>query len=140
MLRTIITALGATLTLVIFGGCAANPNEVAIETERELAAAGFQMKLADTPEQMDHLNSLTQRQLTPTTKDGETVFIYADATQCRCLYVGNQRNYQAYERILLRQDNERKRQQAAQLNRMAVVQDAAMDWNLWGAWPRPIIY
>lgn len=140
MHRTLVTALGATLILTILGGCAANPNEVAIETERRLAAAGFQMKLADTPEQMDHLNSLTQRELTPTTKDGETVFIYADATSCRCLYVGNQRNYQAYERILLRQDDERKRQQTAQLNRMALVQNAEMDWNLWGAWPRPIIY
>ena len=71
------------LTLV---ACAGMEAEKAVKTEELLAAAGFQLKLADTPDQMAHVQTLTQHQLVPHQKDGKVYYVYADAITCKCLY------------------------------------------------------
>jgi uridine phosphorylase len=133
--KLVAAAVVATLT----AGCASIADQDAIETERRLAAAGFQMKLANTPEKMEQLNRLGQRRLVPMEKDGATVFVYADGKGCKCVYVGSQQNYQEYERLSIQQNVVDEQRQTAQNMNMAVT-NATMNWDMWGAWPRPIFY
>ena len=55
--RVLIAALVALFTVACAGQ--------AMQTERMLAAAGFQMRMADTPEKLARLAKLTQRELMP---------------------------------------------------------------------------
>lgn len=117
------TTIAATTSLVLAAlaaaGCA---QRMAMNNERTLAAAGFQMKLATTPERMQQLEALPQRTLTPVPHEGTVRFVYADAKYCRCLYVGDQHAYDRYQRLEFRQ-------------RIAEEREAAsMDWRPWGPW------
>lgn len=121
-----MTAVAVTMTSL---GCAAIHKSEAIKMERVLAAAGFQVKLADTPEKLAKVTAMTQRKIVPHDKDGETYFVYADALECVCVYAGNAKAHQRYQRLALQQRIANQAQQTAEMN-----QDAAMEWNQWGAW------
>ena len=110
-----------------FSGCA---TQQAIDTERMLAASGFRMKLADTPEKLANVRAMTQRKVVPHEKDGKTFFVYADATSCKCVYVGNQDAYQEFSQMLEQKEMADEDRMIAEEN-----QDASMNWALWGAWP-----
>lgn len=120
-------------TLVIAGlafviglsGCAQIEESNAMSTEQALAAAGFKMKVAGTERQKTKLASLPQRQLTRTVgPNGSVRFFWADATDCNCLYAGNEAAYDSYQKISVSE-------QIAEENEM----DAdMMDWDAWGGW------
>ena len=115
--------------IITFGACAAMKNQEAMQVERTLAAAGFQMKFADTPEKMDHLQTMQQRTLFPTQRDGKPYYIYADATNCKCLYVGTEKAYQRYQKLAIEQQIAEEQRNAAEMNQMS-----AMNWGMWGPW------
>jgi hypothetical protein len=131
--------IAAAFPVIIVGGCASTADQDSMEIERRLSAAGFQMKLANTPEKMAHLNRLGQRRLVPMDRDGATVFVYADGESCKCVYVGSQKNYQEYERLSIQKNVVNEQRETARDMNMAVTNES-MNWDLWGAWPRPIIY
>lgn len=110
-------------------GCASLQNQEAIQTERMLAAAGFQMKFADTPEKMAHLQTLPQRQLSPHERDGAVYYVYADATSCQCVYVGTEQAYDRYQELVIKSQIAQNQLSAAEMN-----QTAAMNWGMWGPW------
>jgi hypothetical protein len=112
-----ITVLGIALA-----GCAAIEKSKATDTEQLLAAAGFKMKPADTPEKLAHLKTLTQLKVVPHERNGKMYYVYADAAYCQCLYAGNQEAYQRYENLIVTQN-------IAQMN-----EAASMDWGMWGPW------
>ena len=113
----IITVLGIALV-----GCAAMKKSEATHKEQLLSAAGFKMKLADTPEKLAHLKTLTQLKVVPHDRNGKMYYVYADAADCQCLYAGNQEAYQRYENLAVKQN-------IAQIN-----EAASMDWGMWGPW------
>lgn len=112
-------AVAAAAALLAAAGC----KTAAMDTERTLAAAGFQLKIASTPEQLAHIESLPQRKLTPTTgPDGENRFIYADAKYCKCLYAGTEKAYDRYRNLEVKQE-------------IAMNEEAAsMNWGMYGGW------
>lgn len=113
----------ALLAMLALAGCAAIQRSDAMDTERTLAAAGFQMKFAKTPEQIAKAESLPQRTLTPTPgPDGQNRFVWADAKYCKCIYVGTEAAYDRYQRLAVRQ-------QIAEN-----VEAASMNWGAWGGW------
>ena len=129
-LRHTVTSLIALVGFaVMFTACAAIQNRDAIEMERVLAASGFQMRLADTPQKLDHLKSMTQRKLVPHQHDGKIYYIYADATSCKCLYVGNEKAYQRYQKLSIEKSIAEHQRIAAEMN-----ENSAMNWGLWGPW------
>jgi hypothetical protein len=121
-----ILLIGAAATCF---ACASIEKSEAIKTERTLAAAGFQMRLADTPQKMAKVEAMTQRKLVPHEKDGETFFVYADALECKCVYAGSQQARQRYEQLAIKQNLANQQQMTAAMN-----EDAAMDWGGWGGW------
>lgn len=112
----------ALLCLLLLSGCARIRAHEAIDTERSLAAAGFRMQFADTPEKQAELAKLPPRKLVSHPKDGEVVWVYGDPTGCKCLYVGSQAAYGRYQRM---QQQELIATEEAQ---------ASMNWNTWGPW------
>lgn len=119
-LRAIVTA--SLFAGVPLGGCAAIQQSQAMDTERALAASGFQMKMADSPQKLAKLQALPQRKLFPQTIDGEVRYVYADATYCKCVYAGSEKSYQNYAKL-------EEQKEIAETNEMA-----AMDWGAWGPW------
>lgn len=122
----IFVLIGFTVTLA---ACAAIQNRDAIEMERLLAASGFQMRLADTPQKLNHLKSMTQRKLVLHQHEGKIYYVYADATSCQCIYVGNQKAYGRYQKLTLEKNIADEQRRAAEMNA-----NATMNWGLWGPW------
>jgi len=118
----------AVVLVVLIAGCAAMREERARDKENMLSAAGFQMKPADTPKRVAHLQTLTPLKLLPYTRsDGKLLYVYADPKGCNCLYVGDETAYQRYRALAQQQKIAQEQMVTAQMNA-----DAAMDWGLWG--------
>ena len=128
-MREMTRYVAAISLVVLVAGCAAMREERAKDKESILSAAGFQMKPANTPQRLAHLQTLTPLKLVPHTRssDGKLLYVYADPKGCECLYVGDEGAYQRYRQLALQQKIAQEQMVAAQMNA-----DAAMDWGLWG--------
>ena len=79
-------------------GCASTPTSPPPPDESALSAAGFKVVLAKTSQQQEHLRSLTPGQITAMERNGTPFFVYPDAAKNQ-IYVGTQKEYQAYRRL-----------------------------------------
>ena len=95
----IFTALSLALA-----GCAALQKNTVADVEGLLAKAGFTKMPADTPQKLAHLKSLPQNKLIRHEHDGNKYVLYADATYCICLYVGNETKLQHYRNLEIQQN------------------------------------
>lgn len=116
-----IAAVSSLLALI--AGCQAIERSEAEDTEQLLAAAGFHMKEATTPEQVANLEKLTQRKVVVHQQDGQPRYVYADAQDCKCVYVGDEDNYDEYQRLTTKEE-------IAEEN-----EEASLDWGMWGPYP-----
>ena len=114
----------------VLSGCAATETQETTSTEQILAAAGFEMRLADSAARVAHLKALTQHKLVPHMHKGEARYVYADAKYCNCVYAGDEAAYQNYQKLALEKQTAEDQLIAVQMN-----EDAAMDWEMWGARP-----
>jgi len=112
------------------GGCATIRRHATLDTEQVLAAAGFVMKLSDTPEKLANLQALKPRTLVAQERGGRLYYVYADPDACRCLYVGTEAQYQEYQRLVLAQRRADEELMAAQENL-----NATLNWGIWDPWP-----
>ena len=90
--------------LVALSACGGVQQRETISLERSLAASGFQMRLADTPEKLPQLQKLPQHKILTQDHDGQPLFLYADAADCKCLYAGTQKSYDNFEKLIAQQD------------------------------------
>lgn len=67
--------------------------------EPMLAAAGFDISVADTPEKLDHLEQLPAMRLVPHRQNGKLYYGFADPYVCKCLYVGDAAAYARYQKL-----------------------------------------
>ena len=118
LMLVVIVALGTVLV-----GCDA-------DTEQELSAAGFETKVADTPEKVAHLQTLPQCKLVRCVKDGKNYYVFADAKR-NCMWVGDEAAYQKFRYLQLQQDIADENMQAAMENNAAT-----MRWEMWGPYHR----
>jgi hypothetical protein len=114
-----LVALGLSVT-----GCAAIRAHQTAETEQVLAAAGFQVQPADTPEELAHLQTLTPRKVVRYVRDGQQQYVYADPETCRCFYMGDEQRYQRYQELSLQKQLNDERMSAARQNY----------WGIFGPW------
>lgn len=126
-MRAFVRPVVCLATLLLLPACTYFEKQEASDDEATLAAAGFVMKPADTPEKMEHLKTLPARTIVTRLKDGEPVYLYADPEFCQCLYAGGPDQYARYQRLALEKQIAAERVEAAEMN-----EDAAMDWGLWG--------
>lgn len=115
----------------VLAGCASKRAQQAMNTERMLHVAGFQMKIADTPEKLKMLKGMPQRKITPYPRDEKIFYVYADAASCGCIYVGTPEAYQRYIEFRVQQGIAEDNRKAAQANAAA---QTPVNWGVWGVW------
>jgi hypothetical protein len=93
------TGLLLAVSALLGAGCATIQRLEATETGRTLAAAGFHMVAADTPERQEDLRSRPPHRIVSRTKDSNVEYTYADPDNCHCVYVGGEKEYSEYERL-----------------------------------------
>src|SRR5262249_35088854 len=113
-------ALFLVVIALTVAGCTTMQGGEARSVEQMLAAAGFQMKVADTPEKAADLRTFPTRKMTVRRQGAALYYVYADPDVCNCLYMGTEPQYQEYQRLLL--------------NRVAD-ERLDMNWALWGPGP-----
>jgi hypothetical protein len=69
-------------------------------TESLLSQAGFRQLPADSPKKVAHLQTLPERRLVARTYQGKKYYVFSDPNGCKCLYIGNPAQYQAYQGLL----------------------------------------
>lgn len=117
---------------VLGSGCTPTLRQQAAQIEPMLSAAGFKMKLADTPEKLAKLQALPQLKFRTLTRDSKTYYAYTDAEGCRCTYLGDEAAFQSYQRLLQQQRMAREDSEAANVSEdAAIVGDDAI-WESWG--------
>jgi hypothetical protein len=95
-MTTRLTRASMAMGLVLgMTACATTAN-----TESLLAQAGFRQVPADSPKKVAHLQTLPERRLVARTHQGKKYYVYSDPNGCKCLYVGNPAQYQAYQGLL----------------------------------------
>ncbi len=125
--RTLATLTLAAVVALAASGCTYFRRQDADKTESTLAAAGFQMKPADTPKREASLAQFPVRKVVSRVRDGQVTYFYADPDFCKCLYFGNQQQYARYRQLAIQQQIAQEQVDAAEMN-----EDAAMDWGMWG--------
>ena len=80
--------------LVAFAGCTlAPPVDKNLKAEETLAAAGFQLKMADTQAKIERIRRIPQKRVVRAMIGKREVYLWADAEGCRCYYMGTHHDY-----------------------------------------------
>jgi hypothetical protein len=117
------------LTVVSVIAACQTRQQIVTQHEDNLAAAGFIIRPANTPERKAMLSRLPPNRFVKREKGDTIHYIYADPLVCGCLYVGSQQAYGQYKR-------DRQQQHLADEQQMTAdsYSDAAWNWDAWGPW------
>ncbi len=129
-LRTAFVISAAALGSCAIAGCA-TPQEQVAEQEGLIAAAGFTVLPANTPERQSELAMLPPHRFIMRTKaSGEVEYVYADPLNCNCLYIGTQANFGEFNKEMFQL------RLANQAQSTAMLYNDASIWNRfnWGPW------
>jgi hypothetical protein len=125
-----ITWVGVRILIVVallsLAGCASYAERYA---QQGLEAAGFERRVADTPEKLVSLQALTQRKILVYQRQEGLYFVWPDTRFCKCLYVGTEAQYQRFVRLGFEQKLERERLTAAEEREAASLFERS-----WGPW------
>ncbi len=113
-------------------GCAHQQQQDLTSTQNMLAASGFHMKLADTPEKLAHVQSFPQDKVVPVQREGQLKFVWADAKGCKCMLVGDESNYQSYAKMAEQEKMTHEQYEAAKAAELGPWQPGwGPDWWWW---------
>ena len=124
---TKLIAFCALTALLAVSGCASQQQLVG-QKEDLLAAAGFQVRIADSPHRLAAMRRLPPNKFVTRVVNGQPVYLYADPLVCSCVYFGTQQNWAAYRQEVLAQ------QLADEAQMTALMYQSDWDWGPWG-WP-----
>jgi len=124
-------AIACISVCVALSGCETLGQRVK-DKEDLLAAAGFTVQLANTPQRVASLRALPANKFIPKTKGSGLAYIYADPVVCNCLYVGDQTAFNAYKKEVFTRNIVNEQQLTAE-----TYSDqwdwAGWDWGAWGS-------
>ena len=86
-------AIWAALAALVFATSAGAQQRA---LDMRLVDAGFKMRPAVTPKQIENLQRLPAHRFVPQTAKGRRYYVYADPTDCKCAFVGDEGALQAY--------------------------------------------
>jgi hypothetical protein len=114
------------LPLLALGACMTQ-QQIVSDKEDSLAAAGFVLRPANTPQRQAMLNRLPPHKFVRRVHGDNVTYVYADPLVCDCLYVGSQQAYGTYQAALQQKQIADEQEMTAQ-----VYADPAWDWGPWG--------
>jgi len=103
------------LIVAVLMGCGGVQKKEALSVESTLTAAGFQKRPADTPEKLAQLQKLPQRKILTQKHEGNPLYLYADAEDCKCLYAGSENAYKKFQSMVAEGDEANELAQAKAL-------------------------
>jgi hypothetical protein len=109
---------------MLLAGCTTE-RQIVQNKEDMLAASGFTIRPANTPERQAEMKNLPPHKFVYQERNGKPVYLYADPTVCDCLYIGSEQAYQQYHKLALQKQIADEQLQAAQMS--------MSNWN-WGPW------
>jgi hypothetical protein len=115
------------IPLFALSACAAVHRQEAADSEVLLKQAGFQARAADSQERQRDLVKMPSRQIVERDQKGTPEYIFADPDNCRCLYVGGQKEYAKLQELRQQRIDEHN-----QLARRSSFEGGVSD--LWGPW------
>jgi hypothetical protein len=121
------------LTIMIAGCASQGTMPATMQTQLDLGSCGFTWKTADTPEKLKQVEALPQRQIVRHEKDGKAYYIYADARDCKCVYIGDEKAYQQYKQFVYDKRMDRKNDLAAE--QTAIMSVDPNFWSIFGHGP-----
>ena len=104
----------------------ATPQQRAESRENLLAAAGFTVRPANTPERVASLRSLPANKVVQRVRGDTVRYVYADPLVCACLYVGDQAAFGRYRQEVFQRRLADEQAMTAQMN------ETAWDDGPWG--------
>jgi hypothetical protein len=127
-----LSRIGIALFVVFAVGACESQSALVTQNEDNLAAAGFVVRPANTPERIAMLNRLPPHQFVQRINGDAVHYVYADPLVCGCLYVGTQQAYSQYKLHQLQQHLADEQLMTAQ-----TYNDTAWNWGAWGPWGPP---
>ncbi len=124
----LVTITVSMLGLGMLAGCQTPEQRVARQADY-LAAAGFLVKPANTPERQGMLTRLPPHKFVQEITGDDVRYVMADPLVCGCLYVGTQQAYNQYKR-----DQQQRHLADEQAMNAQIYADSAWNWNAWGPW------
>lgn len=117
------------LTFILALAACESPQQRVSQKEDSLAAAGFVVRPANTPQRQSMLTQLPPHHFVQRVHGNTVTYVYADPLVCDCLYVGDQ---QAYNRFRLHVQQQRLADEQEMTAQM--YSNATWDWGGWGPW------
>ena len=112
------------LVVVLFiAGCAGHSTQ---RTGDLLSAAGFNVVIANTPQRLQHLATLSPYKMVRIQRNGKERYVYADPAQ-KVIYVGGDFAYSRYRDLRLSKNLAEQDIQDAEFNA-----ERAAEWDVWG--------
>jgi hypothetical protein len=108
-------------------GCVSPQQQVA-QKEDLLAAAGFQVRPADSQHRVEAMKKLPPNKFLTKVVNGNPIYLYADPLDCNCVYFGTQQNWDAYKQEMFA------KQLADEAQMTAIMTQGDWDGDPWG-WP-----
>jgi hypothetical protein len=132
LLASCVLILALVAMVALPTGCASTNKTQ--HTESTLAASGFKVMPATTPQQLQLLQQLPTGKLSKVNRRGQQYYVFPDAAQ-KLLYVGQQKEFQDYQSMIEIQRAAAADNAAAHESLVeAQVQDAP-EWDgAWGNW------
>jgi hypothetical protein len=99
VLWVLVLLLGASFAC---SGCAAINKRKAANTEELLSSVGFVPKQPVKPEDIAKLEKVDPLKLYRAVRGGQVIYVYPDPYNCKCVYVGNEQQYQEYKILVMK--------------------------------------
>ncbi len=128
--RALMLLIGAAALVPLAASPADAKSKSSIEhKEDDLAAAGFVVRPANTPDRIAMLARLPANKFVQHVNGDAVTYVYADPKACNCLYVGTQEAYGQYRKAMQAKDIVDQQRWAAES-----YADARWNWGAWGPW------
>ncbi|MCB2192088.1 MAG: hypothetical protein KQI62_11015 [Deltaproteobacteria bacterium] len=131
MQRLVIATLTLCLALSLAACMGPNSQEAQQQTDRLLMSSDFQFIPANTPERMKHLESMPQNRILHVVRNGKDYYLWADAKNGQCLWVGTWKDYQRFKKLAWDMYNQGGQ---ARYNYVDGWSSGPVDWEMWGPW------
>ncbi len=131
MKRLILAALLVCLALILTA-CGGKQSKMEVEqTSYVLISAGFNAIQANSRARLDHLRSMPQHRFLHLVRNGSDYYLWADAADCECLWVGTFENYQRFKQLAWDTYNQGGQNR---LDYMDGWSNGPVNWDMWGPW------
>jgi hypothetical protein len=119
-----ICLLAAVGLMLGISACTTSPAQVAQKGDM-LKAAGFQVRVADSPHRVAQMNQLPPNKVVTRVRNGQKMYLYSDPAACNCVYMGTQQSWDTYQQ-------QRDARRMAKEEVAAAETQAEWDFGAWG--------